>query len=318
MQAQEITPLRFAKSAWHLALVAGLGIAAARAQAQGGAQLFPQPFVVEHRIIQVDADGSTFEGAPVTDYYGGVWIVSVRPDGSRTVVDFARREITEVRPGQGTYSVLSFDRLAELTQRLRRAESGAPALPQRHAAPREGGGGATPRVEELAPGTHGRFAAGRPLGAVAGRQGVRAFHAVLDGETAGAAPGAPLEVEVWLDGRVRLSEKARKTLASFEGEVLDGSGGHGPRGLPRLMAAARESADGAFPVRTARALRAREDGTAVGALVDEADRLEVLAQFPVELIEVSDGLRRVPHPLEVMVAWAEQEAELTSRSAGKR
>ncbi len=65
-------------------------------QDPGGSALFARPFVVEHRIVQTDPDGSVFETPPVTDTYGGSWIVSSRPDGSRVIVDFARREITTV------------------------------------------------------------------------------------------------------------------------------------------------------------------------------------------------------------------------------
>ena len=38
----------------------------------------------------------------MTDYYGGTWIVSVRPDGSRLVIDLARRELTEVAQQEAT------------------------------------------------------------------------------------------------------------------------------------------------------------------------------------------------------------------------
>jgi hypothetical protein len=53
-------------------------LAAGLATAQSA--LFPTPFLVEHRVVQTDADGGTFATPPVTDYYGGSWIVSVRPE----------------------------------------------------------------------------------------------------------------------------------------------------------------------------------------------------------------------------------------------
>src|SRR3954452_3858151 len=84
--------------------------------------LFPEPFRVEHHLVQDDGDGSRFVGEPVTDTYGGSWIVSQRPDGSRLIIDLVRRELTEVRTAKGVYWTVSFDRLAELQARLRAAQ----------------------------------------------------------------------------------------------------------------------------------------------------------------------------------------------------
>ena len=69
------------------------------------------------------------------------------------------------------------------------------------------------------------------------------------------------------------------------------------------MAAVRDHADGALPLHTRR--------TAGSALVeDEGCRRETrLEVFPAELVEVPEGLVKVPHPLEVQAAWLEQEAE---------
>jgi len=74
-----------------------------------------------------------------------------------------------------------------------------------------------------------------------------------------------------------------------------------------MLAAARAHAAGAFPVRTLRRTAVAE--TAV-TIEDVATRLEPLASFPDELLRVPDGYRRVSHPLEVMVAYEEQEAAL--------
>ena len=84
--------------------------------------LFPEAFRVEHHLVQDDGDGSRFVGEAVVDTYGGSWIVSQRPDGSRLIVDFARRELTEVRVDRGVYWTVSFGRFAELRSRLRAAQ----------------------------------------------------------------------------------------------------------------------------------------------------------------------------------------------------
>ena len=145
-------------------LCAAGGLAQSAAPSAGGAALFPAPFAVEHGVVQTDADGTRFASEPVTDYYGGSWIVSVRPDGSRLVVDLARRELTEIRPDRSTYSVLSFSRFAELKARLGRAER-APGA-QDAAAEARPAGGEQPAEPELA--------CGRGTGARGtGRQGGR-------------------------------------------------------------------------------------------------------------------------------------------------
>src|SRR3954468_13001252 len=90
---------------FRLAALLALAIPAA-AGAQLG-PLFPEPFRVEHHLVQDDGDGSRFVGEPVTDTYGGSWIVSQRPDGSRLIVDLVRRELTEVRTAKGVYWTVS-------------------------------------------------------------------------------------------------------------------------------------------------------------------------------------------------------------------
>ena len=96
-----------------MSLGLGLGLLPRLAGAQAGS-LFPQPFQVRHHLVQDDGDGSRFASDTVTDTYGGSWIISERPDGSRLVVDLTRREVTGIQPDKGTYWTVSFDRLGEL------------------------------------------------------------------------------------------------------------------------------------------------------------------------------------------------------------
>ena len=112
-----------------------------------------------------------------------------------------------------------------------------------------------------------------------------------------------------------LTPAARAALARLEGSALGGAKNGKTVPVSKLLAAAREEAGGAFPVRTARPFSFR-DGEARGAIEDRTTRLERLESFPLELVEVPDGLRRVPHPLESMVAFAEQEAEVREQMGG--
>lgn len=301
-----------------LPLVAAL-VAPAPAAAQGG-PLFPEPFVVEHRLVQTDGDGERFETEPVTDYYGGSWIVSVRPDGSRLVVDLARREITEVRPDRGTYWTIGFGRFAELTERAeaaqRRERPGAAAeapvaaplaaraapadlivqeLPATRSFASRSGGPATPPAATAAP-------------------GVRRLR-VVEADRA-EDPGAGMEV--WVDPSVRMRPSALGALAALETSLAGGHARAASAGEPqvaRYMAAARSHASGAVPVRTVRTLASGPSHAGV-RLEDVASRLEPLDDFPEELVAVPEGLRRVPHPLEGVVAFLEDEAERDRRMSG--
>jgi hypothetical protein len=49
-----------------------------------------------------------------------------------------------------------------------------------------------------------------------------------------------------------------------------------------------------------------------------ATRLEPIERLPVDLLTVLEGYRRVTHPLETMVAFAEEEAARTRRAAQGR
>jgi hypothetical protein len=289
---------------------------AVNAAAQAAGPLFPRPFVVEHRLVETDADGSVFESPAVTDTYAGSWIISARPDGGRTLIDFARREITAIEPEKGSYSVLSFDRMAELKRRLQAAESSV-APPERESVKANTKAESPVRfaAREL-PIAETRGTAGAGATGLLGRAGVRHLRvsATREGSerAAGAASSPVVELDVWLDPTMALGAQAQAALATLERDVL----GNGARdGVAACLAHAREQAGGAFPIRTERAASPRALSSRV---VDEAIRLEALGTVPVELVKVPDGFRRVPHPLETVVAYAEQEAELNRAMSGVR
>jgi hypothetical protein len=284
-----------------LALAAGLALlCGGRAAAQDRATLFPAPFVVEHHVVQSEPDGTTSATEPVTDYYGGSSLVSVRPTGSRLVVDFSRRELTEIRPEASTYAILSFDRFAELRARLRATRAPAPDAGGETVVGASGvhGTAAGARASIVVEDIGSQDAVGMTVGATAANAGVVRLRVT-------AEDGSPA-IEVWCDRRVRLTEAARAALAALEEEVLGGGAAKGA-GAGAMLAAARARAGGAFPVRTLRRAASAEGSATIE---DVATRLEPLASFPDELLRVPDGYRRVSHPLEVMVAYEEQEAAL--------
>jgi len=291
--------LRPQRSPLHTALLLIVLAAAARPGAAQTTPLFPAPFLVEHHVVQTEPGGDVSATEPVTDYYGGSWLVSVRPDESRLLVDFSSRELTEIRPALSTYATLSFDRLAELRGRLRAAhavpagEGEAPRAKAQGADATSTGHAPRITVEELAPpqrlGVSATSAAAAP-----GLMRLRVS----------AADDTPA-IEVWCDRRIRLTELARAALAELE-EVL-GGGARKEATAPAMLAAARDHAGGAFPVHTTRRTAAGGQGTTIE---DVITRLEPLASFPEELLRVPDGYRRVAHPLEAMVAFEEQEAAL--------
>ena len=116
--------LRIGSTTSRAALLAALASITAPAPAQTAPSnvLFPVPFVVEHHVVQRDARGEEWRSELASDTYGGSFIVSTRANGDRTIIDLARRELTEVQAAKGTYWTLSFGRMAELKQRLRRAD----------------------------------------------------------------------------------------------------------------------------------------------------------------------------------------------------
>lgn len=315
--------------ALRLVVLAAAGPALVAAQTPGGrtatGTLFPQPFVVEHLAIQTDGDGTTYYGDPVTDTYGGSWIVSERSDGSRLVVDLARREVTEIRPDHGTYWTLSFSRLAELRQRFLEIEeesfAGIAAARGKRAGGDEEAGEVEILFSERSPGDKAAVSGTPPelpetARALLARDGVRRLLVSLGGPD--KRPGGEPALEVWLDPRVRLTAPALAALERFENDVLRGSGGDKAAGPSpgNLTAAARAHAGGAFPIRTLRPIAAPGDALATFAgdarqatMEDVAIRLELLDDFSPDLVRVPDGLRRAPNPLEGMLEFAERELE---------
>lgn len=284
---------------------AALAPAASWAQERGAAgvgALFPQPFKVVHQLVHTDPDGGAFPAPPTTDLYTGNWLVSQRPDGSRLLVDLARREIFEVDPARSAYWSLSFDRLRELREEVTRLDVVGPRAGARKSptAPDAAAGDdrrPAVRVEEVgiaeataaAPSVQGDGAA--PATTV----GARRFRASRTGTAAASPP-----TEVWLSTRVRLSPRAGEALARFEEDVL------GTDGEPSLVAAVRRQVPDALPVRTLRRL-----GTAAepaGAIETIALEVTPVAAVPAELLAVPEGYRRVPHPLETLAAFLVEDA----------
>jgi hypothetical protein len=276
--------------------------------AAGDAPLFPQPFVVEHQVTQTLPDGDVFTTDPVTDYYTGSRIISVRADGSRLVVDLAQHELTEIRPERGSYSVLSFERFASLSRSLRTARRAAAASAT--AAPP-----AAPAVtvSEVTAGTE-KAATAAPADPLLARAGVR--HLLATATRPGATRPA-VAMDVWLDPTIHLSPSALAAIESFEG-VLSDPAANGGVSFSRLTAAARKSGAGALPFRTSRPLVTDQDGAAAGRLDDVALRVEILPEVPPELLDLPEGLTRVAHPLEVMAAGAADEAELRQIMGGEK
>lgn len=278
----------FAESLW-VSVIALVALPATAVDAQ--AVLFPAAFSVEHHVVQTDPGGDTFHAQPVVDTYGGSTLVSVRPGGSRMIVDFARRTVTEVNVEKSTYWTLSFSQMGELSRRLAKAEERPSAGPIRVpnvAVRRE------IRVEEVGDGGRDRLAAS---GVPTPRAGARHFRAFVEN-----GPSA----DVWVDGTVRLSRAALDALESFEKDAL-GSGAAPDVSPAQLVGAARRAADGAVPVRVRRPL-----SSAGGAVEDVVTALTPLTGFPQKLLVIGDGFRRVPSPLEVMVDFAEDEASRDS------
>jgi hypothetical protein len=283
----ERTALAFVSRACLASLLVAAPRAASAADAPG--VLFPVSFTVEHTLVQTDTDGSVFRTDAVTDTYGGSHLVSVRPGGSRVIVDFARREVTEVSVEKSTYWTLSFSQMGDLARRLAVAEERPMIAKQRPAVTATTASPAV-KVEEIDPARERQpLAAGLPVS----RLGTRHFRASVEG-----GPAA----DVWVDGTVRLTPAALDALEAFERDVF-GAASKDEVPMSSLAAAARRAAGGAVPVRIRRSL-----GADRGMSDDTALSLTPLPAFPQKLLVVEDGFRRVASPLEVMVAFAEEEA----------
>jgi hypothetical protein len=271
-----------------LALCAALAPRSARAADAPGV-LFPVSFTVEHALVQTEPDGSQFRTDAVTDTYGGSHFVSVRPGGSRVIVDFARREVTEVSVEKSTYWTLSFSQMGDLARRLAVAEE-RPMIAKGRQPAALATAPPVVKVEEI-DGARER----QPLAESfpAARVGTRHFRASVEN-----GPAA----DIWVDGTVRLTPAALDALEAFERDVF-GAASKDEVPMSSLAAAARRAAGGAVPVRIRHSL-----GADRGMSDDTALSLTPLPAFPQKLLVVGDGFRRVASPLEVMVAFAEEEA----------
>jgi hypothetical protein len=240
--------------------------------------LFAEPFTIAHALIQDDGAGTRFETEPVTDHYFDSWIVSVRGDGSRMVVDLVRREMVEIRPELGTWWSLSFDRWAELQARLVELEAEEAGTAVKSAAePQE------PLEWQIA-----ELPAGADK-AVAGGRAPRGF--------ALRAEGVSESAEIWIDPSLAVSPRALDALVAFE-TALAGGGDKASRRPP--VDQARRAGGGALAIRTV-----RQTGTT--RVEDTASKIERPMRAPRELVEVPEGLARVAAPLEQIVAFMEEE-----------
>ncbi len=258
---------------------------------------FPAPFVVEHHVVDGSLGGAPVTGETVRDTYSGSFLVSERSDGNRTIVDFARRELTEVRETEGTYWSLSFGRFAELRRRLVDAEKAETNPAVRAQAAREK---RPVRIEEVPDGAEGKARGALSAASGAGRR----LRASVEGGPA---------LDVWLDiSAPRLAPAGVAALADFERDVLGAADGE--VGPADLLEAVRLKEGGALAVKTRRGVGRAEifsnDGPYLETVVTKAMPVAVL---PASLVSVPEGLRRVPSPLEVVVSWAEDEAALRQR-----
>lgn len=281
-------------------------LAAASLGAQGSAVTgvaFPQAFVVEHRRVETATDGSTFTTDPVTDYYGGSWLVSVRVNGSRVILDFARHEITEVDAAKGTYWTLTFQQMGDLRRRLQREEERPRAPQPQSSRSAQVGQKQEIRIEEVSEKADSGSRTAQPS-SVASRSGLRHFKASVKGASA---------VDVWVDPSLPLGPAGLGALEGFESDAL-GSTVSSPetRTASELESAARR-AGAAVPVRMRRA----SQGGSSGSFEDIALRAEPLAALPQKLLKIDDGFRRVSSPLETMVVFAEEEASHNSSGLAK-
>ncbi len=282
--------------------------------------LFPEAFLVEHQIVQTLPDGDVFANEPVTDYYGGSFIVSLRTDGSRLIVDLSDRKMTEIRPERGTYSVISFDRFGELSRRLQMADGPTPGKSSEESGADPNAGADevkfsfTAREVQPLQGQREKSARFGLDDSLIARSGVRRLEisaTPLDSTKSVAA------MDFWFDPEIKLTARAQEAFVSFE-QAVSGRRNPGSLSFSDLTAQARKSSNGALPFRTSRAMVMGVDADEAGSVDDIALRVEILLAFPTELLEIPEGLKRAPHPLELMVNYAEEEAELRSKMSVKQ
>ena len=245
-------------------------LAAPGAQAQGAPAagsgpsgvLFPEPFVAEHHLVQSTPDGDRFETEPVTDYYGGSWIVSVHPDG---------------QPGGGRPGAPGGDRDPAGRRHLLDGDVRPARGPVRSAGPRRepaAGGARGRRSARDGRGTSGDHTGGGAGGARGSRTSEttrwprrrsaprrRMALRTATGFVTCAWSSAPRPsgrergMEIWLDPSITLRPAAVEALDALGAVLGKGRGPDADAGAPsvdRYLAAARSSVPGGFPVRTVR------------------------------------------------------------------
>ena len=261
---------------------------------------FPVPFTVEQHAVDGSLGGTPIAGEMIRETYGGSFLVSERADGGRTIVDFARREMTEVRPKEGTYWSLSFGRFAELRRRLEEAEAIETAPKQKALGSKDR---PSVRVEEV------RDSSGPAvLGALGATE--------RTGKHLRASVEAGPSLDVWIDvSAPRLTPEGIAALADFERSVLGTT--DGSVGPADLLETVRSREGGALAVRTRRTVGRDSTSADVGPFLETVvTKAAPIASLSATLVAVPQGLRRVPSPLEVVVSWAEDEAAI--RKGGRR
>jgi len=287
-------------------MIAGIGcwmMSAMAAPVFAQAPLFPQAFLVEHQIVQTDVQGSKTLIGPVTDHYGGSGVVSVQPAGKRTIVDFSQERLTVIDDRRGRYATIGFDRIAELNRRHRLAEFGSETPldePHDREAP-------TITVSEPLP-MAPKSSRASDQGLMVQRPGMQRFRveATSEDNELGA-------LELWVDAEIRLSPQALGAVERFERSMLGRPATQSKPGFQDLLAEGRRHSGGGLVLGSSHSLVFGQTPEKAGVMNDVALRVEVLPQFPTELLEIPEHFVRVPHPLETIVAHAEREADLRRR-----
>lgn len=277
-----------------------ISVAAAPVSAQ--AQLFPQPFLVEHQLVQSDAQSESMVIGPVKDYYGASWVVSLQPDGARTIIDFSRDRMSVVDVAQAQYATISFDRLAELTRRFRLAEYGK----QRKMG--DLADGSPIEIEVAQTSARSKSVRLSESSSILRKPSVQGYHvqAIKEGKELGA-------LDFWVDSSIHLSPIALDALERLESSMLGHTTQDQEPGFQTLLAEGRRRSGGALVVATSHSLVFGRTAEQAGTMDDVVLRLKALSVFPTDLLEIPANYVRVAHPLETIVNYAEQEATLRRR-----
>ncbi len=304
MRGLDVNPIFRARTWLFLSLAFGSALHAQEST------LFPQAFEVEHRLVQVDADGR-FEGDPVKDTYFGSYIVSERPDGSRLVVDLERREMTEIRPKEGVYWAIDFDRFADLRARIARLMSPKGAADVATLAKKSVTAPAQLEVKEVAASAS---SSRLPAGLAVNEAGLRHFEVQLEADPGASEPGP--KMEVWVDSGRRFSVAASEALDRFESDAFAAPSQEGlSLSAEKALSAVRKVSGQALTLRTVLPLMlgSRE----VGSLETEVLSARDLDSFDAEKLKVPEGLKRQSHPLERVLQQLEDEERINDALAGR-